>query len=604
MCGIVGYQGQQPAAALLLQGLSRLEYRGYDSAGIALADKRGLALYKEAGRLSVLTARLNGGEGLPQTTGIGHTRWATHGKPSTVNAHPHSSANGRFAVVHNGVIENEAVLRRELIEAGVTLRSDTDTELVAHLLEREECADIWETLRRVTARLTGSFALAIVCAAQPHTVYAVRQHSPLVLGVAEDGVFLASDMPAVIPYTDRVIPLQDGEMACLSNGNYEIRDADGNRIERAAETVAWRVEQADSGEYAHFMLKEIREQPEALAETLFPFLLPDGSVSEEVLPLTADEAAELHRVVLVGCGSAYHAGMVGKQVIERLARISAETDLASEFRYREPLLDAHTLVIFISQSGETADTLAALREAKARGARVLSIVNVAGSSLAMESELVLLTRAGPEIAVATTKAYTAQLAALYLIAIRLAALRGCVDAPRIPQLTACLRELPSQVGQLLDIADAMKTLAETMIDVNDAYFIGRGLDYATAREASLKLKEISYIHSEAYAAGEMKHGSISLIEEGTLVVAIACEPSLLSKTMSNVQEVRARGARAVLITTQAQAGQDVFVIPQTDPLFQASLSIVPLQLLGYYTALFRGCDIDHPRNLAKSVTVE
>lgn len=607
MCGIVGYWGQRPAAPLLLQGLSRLEYRGYDSAGVALSDGSGITVYKEAGRLSVLTARLNGGADLSQTVGIGHTRWATHGAPTTRNAHPHLSANGRFAVVHNGIIENEAALRQELIDAGITLRSDTDTELIAQLLEREERDDIIETLRRVTARLTGSFALGVLCAAQPDTVYAVRQQSPLILGVAEDGLFLASDMPAILPYTRRFVPLQDGELARLSAQGYTIWDAHGQRVEREEREADWDAGQAERGAYAHFMRKEIDEQPEALAATLFPHIGADGSVTAEVLPLIADEARALHRVVLVGCGSAYHAGMVGAQVIERLARVTATAEIASEFRYRQPVLDKNALVIFISQSGETADTLAALREAKRLGARVMSVVNVEGSTLAAESDATLLTRAGPEIAVATTKAYAAQLAALYLVAVRLAVLRGSVDSTEERRLTDELRRLPSMVRRLLGSAGRMHTLAKEQTSLHDAYFIGRGFDHTAALEASLKLKEISYIHSEAYAAGELKHGTISLIEEGTFVAALACDERLNAKTLANVREVRARGARVLLVTTEAVAddtADEVLVIPAIDPLFQASLSIVPMQLFGYYVALERGCDIDRPRNLAKSVTVE
>ena len=607
MCGIVGYCGTRAATPLLLAGLSRLEYRGYDSAGVALADETGLSVYKEAGRLSLLTARLRGGEGFSQTVGIGHTRWATHGKPTTANAHPHLSADGRFAVVHNGIIENEAELRRELLDAGVTLRSETDTELIAQLLQREYQGNVWDALRRVTARLTGSFALGVLYAGEPETVYAARRQSPLVLGVGDGELFLASDMPAILPYTAQFVPLEDGETARLSPDGYAIRGADGEPITRAVQEADWDAESAERGEYAHFMLKEIEEQPEALAATLLPHLTADGAVGDEVLPLTAETAQALRRVVLVGCGSAYHAGVVGRQVIERLAQLPAEAEIASEFRYRQPMLDRHTLVIFISQSGETADTLAALRESKRKGARTLSVVNVAGSTLAAESDAVLPTRAGPEIAVATTKAYTAQLAALYLVAIRLGALRGTMEDGEERRLTAELRTLPHHVRELLGTAERMHALARRQQALSDAYFIGRGTDYAAALEASLKLKEISYIHSEAYAAGELKHGTISLIEEGTFVAALACDATLLPKTLANVREVRARGAWVLLVTTDpdtADAADEVLVIPQVEPLFQASLSIVPLQLFGYYVALERGCDIDRPRNLAKSVTVE
>ncbi len=594
MCGIVGYVGCHPAAPLLLQGLSRLEYRGYDSAGVALADDSGLTVYKEAGRLSLLTARMNGGEDFPQTVGIGHTRWATHGAPTARNAHPHLSADGRFAVVHNGIIENETVLRYALTEAGVTLRSDTDTELIAQLLGRETAGDVWECIRRVTARLEGSFALGILCADQPDCVYAVRYRSPLVLGVAEDGVFLASDLPAVLPYTEQYIALQEGDTACISPRGIEIRDTDGNATERPVCRAVWRSEQTTRGDYEHFMLKEIHEQPDAVGDTLTAYLCDGDTVAEDVLPFTAP----IQRVLLVGCGSAYHAGMVGQYAIERLARIPSQAEVASEFRYRDPVLDEHTLVIFISQSGETADTLAALREAKRRGARVLSVVNVAGSSLANESDAVLLTRAGPEIAVATTKAYAAQVAVMYLIALRLGVLCGTVTAEEERRLVRELRRLPTLLRETLNTVGAMPALQT----VTDAYFIGRGCDYAVAMEAALKLKEISYIHAEAYAAGELKHGTISLIEDGTFVVAVACDEALYGKTIANVHEVRARGARVFTVSTADTA--DGITVPKTEPIFQPLLSIVPLQLLAYTTAKERGCDVDRPRNLAKSVTVE
>lgn len=597
MCGIVGYVGSNPAAPLLLQGLSRLEYRGYDSAGVALMDDSGLAVYKEAGRLALLTARLNGGEGFSQTVGIGHTRWATHGAPTVRNAHPHVSADGRWAVVHNGIIENEAVLRRELCDAGVRLRSDTDTELIAQLLERETAVDGVERIRRVTARLDGSFALGIVCADQPDTVYAVRQHSPLVLGVAEDGILLASDLPAVLPYTERYVALQEGDTARITRHGATIYDRDGACVERPVCEATGQREQAERGEYEEFMLKEIHEQPRAVEDTLTAYLR-DDTVAEDVLPLTAEQAIALRRVVLVGCGSAYHAGMVGQYVIERLARIPSYAELASEFRYRQPVLDDNALVIFISQSGETADTLAALREAKRHGARIVSVVNVAESSLSNESEAVVYTRAGPEIAVATTKAYAAQLAAVYLIALRLAALRG-MDGAEQHRLVHALRQLPSKIEDVLESADTIRDIADGLQAVTDVYFIGRGTDYAVAMEGALKLKEISYIHAEAYAAGELKHGTISLIEDGTVVVAVACDEALRGKTTSNIHEVRARGARVLTVGT---AG--TITVPATEPLFAPSLSIVPLQLLAYYTAKVRGCDVDHPRNLAKSVTVE
>ncbi len=605
MCGIVGYCGKQAAAPRLLSGLSRLEYRGYDSAGIALADDSGLSVYKEAGRLAVLAARLHGGEGFPQTVGIGHTRWATHGKPVTVNAHPHLSDDGRFAVVHNGIIENEAILRQELLDAGVTLRSDTDTELIAQCLQREFDGNVITALQRLMKRLQGSFALGILYAGEPRCVYAVRRQSPLVLGVADEGLFLASDIPAILPYTAQFVPLENGEIARISEGIYTIYDADGQEVEREIQAVEWSAESAERCAYPHFMLKEIEEQPSAIAATLLPYIREDGGVEAEVLPLSEKEACALRRVIFVGCGSAYHAGMVGRQVTERLAQVVSEAEIASEFRHRQPLLDEHTLVVFISQSGETADTLAALREAKRQGARTVSVVNVMGSTLAAESDAVLPTRAGPEIAVATTKAYSAQLAAVYLLAVRLGVLRGTVDTTEEQRLTAAMRSLPPLVREVLATAPRMEALAKRHTETADAYFIGRGMDYAAAMEASLKLKEISYIHSEAYASGELKHGTISLMEDDTFVVALSCEPSLAAKTLANVREVKARGAWVLLVTTDASdVADETLIIPQTEPLFQASLSVVPLQLFGYFVARERGCDIDHPRNLAKSVTVE
>ena len=597
MCGIVGYVGRQAAAPLLLEGLSKLEYRGYDSAGVALLSESGIAVYKEAGRLSVLTARLHGGEGLTQTAGIGHTRWATHGAPTACNAHPHLSDNGKFAVVHNGFIENEAELRRELIEVGVTLRSDTDTELVAQLLQREMQGDVLAALRCVAQRLRGSFALGVVYAEEPDRVYALRHQSPLVIGVGEGEVWLASDVPALLSHTRRLTVLQDGDCACLTADGFCVYAASGEAVERVPEPIAWQADAAERGEFEHFMLKEIYEQPEAVEATVTA-LLTTGAI-----PLNEAEARSLTRVVLVGCGSAYHAAMVGAQVMERLARVTAVAEIASEYRYRNPVTDSNTWVICISQSGETADTLAALREAKRRGARVAAVVNVAESTLARESDVVFPTCAGPEMAVATTKAYAAQLAVLYAVAVRLAALRGTIDKVEEQRLTAELLRLPQKIREALHTAEAMRELAESLPMVRDAYFMGRGIDYAAALEGALKLKEISYVHAEAYAAGELKHGTISLVEKGTLVVAVSTDGVLRDKLLANVREVRARGAFVVTVGCEAEADVTV-TVPSGESLFGASLSVVPLQFLAYYTAERRGLDIDRPRNLAKSVTVE
>lgn len=598
MCGIVGYQGTEAAARWLLDGLSRLEYRGYDSAGIGLADESGLTVYKEAGRLAVLTARLGGGEGLAQTVGIGHTRWATHGAPTVQNAHPHLSGNGQYAVVHNGIIENEAALRKELTEGGITLRSETDTELIAQLLEQGDDDDPVSAIRRTVKRLHGSFALGILCAATPQCVYAVRRGSPLLVGVTEHGAMIASDAQALLPFTRRFVSLDEGEIACLHDGTFTLYGEMG-------ETYCKRVMEADQdavtaerGDYAHFMLKEIEEQPEAFAKTVDALL-------EEQLPLSEEEARQLRRVLFVGCGSAYHAGLVGVRVFERLVGLPAAAEVASEFRYRQLPPDNETLVIVISQSGETADTLAALRRAKEAGAPTISVVNVAGSSMARESDHTWLTRAGPEVAVATTKGYTTQLGALYVAAIQLASLRKAIDDTEIKRLTTALRRLPSVLNEALSLGGKIHAIAKRYAHVTDAYFIGRGADHAVAWEASLKLKEISYIHSEAYAAGELKHGTISLIEDGTLVVALACETETAMKTMANVQETVARGARVILFTTdETLAAHDVVCIPPCESLFLPSVLAIPLQLFGYYMALERGCDIDRPRNLAKSVTVE
>ncbi len=542
-----------------------------------------------------------------QTVGIGHTRWATHGKPSLANAHPQVSDDGRFAVVHNGIIENASALRRELTASGVFMRSDTDTEVIAQLLQREFRGDMNDAIRRVTERLEGSLALGIVYAGEPHCLYAVRRRSPLLLGVADDGVLLASDVSALLSHTHSYVAMQDGEHARLSADGYTIYDADGRPVEREVQKIEWNSEAAQRGHYAHFMRKEIEEQPTAIAETLRSYLTGDGEASETALPLPGVTINKLQRVVLVGCGSAYHAGIVGREALEQLAQLPTAVELASEFRDRSRFLNDQTLVIAISQSGETADTLAALREAKRRGAPTLAIVNVPGSTLAAESDAVFFTRAGPEVAVATTKAYSTQLVALYLIALRLADLRGTVDHHDRRCLTAALQALPSRVETALQTAERLHSLARERKKMRDAYFIGRGMDYAVAAEAALKLKEISYIHAEAYAAGELKHGTLSLIEQDTLVVAIACDGKSRDKTLANVQEVRARGAWVLLVTDEPaspDAADEILQIPATHPLLRASTTIIPMQLLAYYTALERGCDIDYPRNLAKSVTVE
>ena len=609
MCGIVGFVGQKPAAPLLLDGLAKLEYRGYDSAGIALSGTSGIEIAKYKGRLSILREKIHDGEGLPESTGIGHTRWATHGKPSDENSHPHRSQNGLFAVVHNGIIENYVRLKQELLNEGYTFVSETDTEVVAHLLEKYYNGDFFAAVRAAVDRLEGSYALGILCADHPEELIAVRNASPLIVGLADIGNFIASDIPAILPYTRRILQLADHEMARLTKSFVQVYDAQGAPIDKPEIVVDWDVASAEKGGYDHFMIKEIMEQPTALHATISPRIDESGGIALDGIQLTADQLRQINRIFIVACGSAYHAGVVGKYVLEKLTRIPVEADLASEFRYRDPIVDDRSLVIIISQSGETADTLAALREAKKRGARVLSIVNVVGSSIASESDDVLYTWAGPEISVATTKAYSTQLTMLYLLAFDIARKLERIDELEERRLISALSRLPETVEEILRQAPTVQRLAQRYAYLEHAYFIGRNLDYAVALEASLKLKEISYIHSEAYAAGELKHGTISLIEEGTFVVALACCEKLVDKTMSNVKEVKARGAEVLLVTTEDAAHllpevDHVLIIPKTDPLLTASLEVIPLQLLGYYIALARNCDIDKPRNLAKSVTVE
>ncbi len=609
MCGIVGYIGKKPAAPLLLDGLAKLEYRGYDSAGIALNSVNGVSIHKAKGRLSTLSEMVDGGKDMPETLGIGHTRWATHGKPSDVNSHPHRSASGKFAVVHNGIIENYLSLIAELEAEGVTFVSETDTEVVAHLLEKYYTGDFMAAVKATVKRLEGSFALGILCADYPAELIAVRNASPLIVGLSEEGNFIASDIPAILAHTRRVVHLLDYDVVHLTADSVKVYDANGDEVQREPFTVDWDVASAEKGGYAHFMIKEIMEQPTALEATISPRIGEAGDIVLDGIHLTAEQLKEFDRLHIVACGSAYHVGIVGKYVMESLTRMPVEVDLASEFRYRDPIVDERSLVIIISQSGETADTLAALREAKKRGARVLSVVNVVGSSIANESDDVLYTWAGPEIAVATTKAYSTQLTMIYLIAVYIAKMLERIDDDKARHLIGQIVRIPDAVREVLKLAPTLEQLAQRYAYLDHAYYIGRNLDYAVSMEASLKLKEISYVHSEAYAAGELKHGTISLIEEGTFVVGLACCDRLLDKTLSNIKEVKARGAEVLLLTTEDNAAvvpeaDHVVYIPKLDELFMPSLEVVPMQLLAYYVALARKCDIDKPRNLAKSVTVE
>ena len=608
MCGIVGYIGEKQAAPILLDGLSKLEYRGYDSAGIAVYDGENIHMKKAAGRLKVLSELTHDGAMLPGTVGIGHTRWATHGAPSDVNAHPHYNKMETIAVVHNGIIENYLKLKKKLLEKGYEFLSETDTEVLAHLLDYYYNGDPLTAITKVMHRVEGSYALGIIFKDHPDTLYAVRKDSPLIVGKSESGNLIASDVPAVLKYTRDVYFIQNEEIAALTRDSITFYNVDEEEIQKESTTIEWDINAAEKGGYEHFMLKEMYEQPNTVRDTLSP-RLKNGTVEIEELGMTDDEIRSLKKLHIVACGSAYHTGFTSKYVFEGMARIPVEVDLASEFRYRDPILDEGDLVIIISQSGETADSLAALREAKARGARTLGIVNVVGSSIAREADNVMYTWAGPEIAVATTKAYSAQLIAQYLLAIKFALVRGTVTDQEAAGMLGDLKKLPEQIERLLSSKEKIQKFANRFIAARDVFFIGRGIDYAISMEGSLKLKEISYVHSEAYAAGELKHGTISLIEEGTLVAAVATQNSLFKKTLSNIVEVRTRGAFVLAVTNEGnteieKAADYVIYIPQTNQYFTNSLAIIPLQLFSYYVAVGRGCDVDKPRNLAKSVTVE
>ena len=613
MCGIIGFAGKQDQAApILLDGLERMEYRGYDSAGIAVrSEKEGLQVRKTKGRLQALSNLTHGGADLAGTLGIGHTRWATHGEPNDANAHPHVSENGSIALVHNGIIENYLEIKEHLIKLGVTFSSDTDSEVVAQLLEYHynECRNMLEAVGRVLRRIEGSYAFGIICSDYPNALIAARKDSPLILGRGENGNFIASDVTAIIKHTRDVIYMEDGEIAVVTPNSIDVFDDELIPVDKKYNIVDWDVSAAEKGGYAHFMFKEILEQPEAIRKTISPRIL-EGRVVLDDITLTAEYARSISHIYMVACGSAYHAGIVGKYVWERLLRRPVEVVLASEFRYSEPPVDQNTLVITISQSGETLDTMAALREAKRLGGRTLAICNVVGSSIAREADDVLYTWAGPEIAVATSKGYSTQLAALDLVGLYLADLLGTVEASEYGSILTELQVLPEKMQQYLTNFEDVQYFASRYFNHNSVFFIGRNLDYAMGLEGSLKLKEISYIHSEAYASGELKHGTISLIEPGTLVVALGTHGPLFDKAMSNVVEVKARGAEVLAVTTESfrekmeKTANGVIAVPDTHPILQPSLGIVPLQLFAYYVALQRGCDIDKPRNLAKSVTVE
>lgn len=609
MCGIVGYVGFHQAAPLLLDGLSKLEYRGYDSAGMAIMDESNkIEVVKAKGRLQVLREMTDNGNSVHGLCGVGHTRWATHGEPSVKNAHPHFNKDKTIAVVHNGIIENYQSIRDRLTKKGYEFISQTDTEAVAQLLDHYYQGDPLEALTKVMVRVEGSYALGVLFQDHPGEVYAVRKDSPLIVGTSEEGNFIASDVPAILNHTKNVYYIENMEIVKLTNDGICFYNLDKEEIEKEMVTISWDAEAAEKGGYEHFMLKEIYEQPKAVRDTINPRIKEDRIEIEE-LEMTEEEIKSINKIYIVACGSAYHVGVTAKYVIEGMARIPVEVDLASEFRYRDPIMEKDSLVIVISQSGETADSLAALRAVKEKGVRVLGIVNVVGSSIAREADNVMYTWAGPEIAVATTKAYSTQLVAIYLIGILFGKIRNTITEEEYAQYVAELKEIPDKIQTILGDRERIQWFANKFAASHDVFFIGRGLDYGIGLEGSLKMKEVSYIHSEAYAAGELKHGPISLIEKGILVVGIATQPRLYDKMVSNMAEVKARGAYIMGVTNYGNYDMEdtadfTVYVPKTNPYFTTSLAIIPLQLLGYYTTLAKGLDVDKPRNLAKSVTVE
>ena len=612
MCGIVGYTGMHSAAPVLLDGLSKLEYRGYDSAGIAVRDgEKQAEVIKAKGRLKKLIDKTNGGDSVPGTCGIGHTRWATHGEPSENNAHPHMSDDGNVVAVHNGIIENYQELKDKLIRNGYTFYSETDTEVAVKLVDyyykKYEGTPV-DALTHAMVRIRGSYALAIMFKEYPEEIYVARKDSPMILGVENGESFIASDVPAILKYTRNVYYIGNLEMARVRKGEITFFNLDGDEVEKQPKVIEWDAEAAEKAGFEHFMIKEIHEQPKAVADTLNS-VLHDGVIDLSDVGLSEEEIKNISQIYIVACGSAYHVGMAAQYVLEDLAKIPVRVELASEFRYRKPLLDKNGLAIIISQSGETADSLAALREAKSKGVRTLGIVNVIGSSIAREADNVFYTLAGPEISVATTKAYSTQLIASYLLAIQFAKVREEITQEQYDGLIAELQTLPEKIQKIIDDKERLQWFASKQVNAKDIFFIGRGIDYAISMEGSLKMKEISYIHSEAYAAGELKHGTISLIEDGTLVIGCLTQPALYEKTVSNMVECKSRGAYLMGLTTYGNYNIEdtadfVTYIPKTDPHFATSLAVIPLQLMGYYVSVAKGLDVDKPRNLAKSVTVE
>ncbi|ASW42373.1 glutamine--fructose-6-phosphate transaminase (isomerizing) [Clostridium isatidis] len=608
MCGIVGYLGRNKASEILVEGLSKLEYRGYDSAGIAVLDEGKIDVNKCKGRLANLESKISN-KTVKGSLGIGHTRWATHGEPSDVNSHPHTNEAGTIAVVHNGIIENYIELREWLISEGYNFKSQTDTEVIPHLVDYYYNGDLLDAFIKATKKLSGSYAIGIICKDEPNKLIAVRKDSPLIVGVGEEESFIASDIPAILNHTRDIYLLEDNEFVIIDNNGIKILNSDKEEIKKEIFHVTWDANSAEKGGYDHFMLKEIHEQPKAVKDTLAGRITLGEKVKLDDVKISKEELESINRVYIVACGTAYNAGVVGKSILEKTIKLPVETDIASEFRYREPIIDKNTLMIVLSQSGETADTLAAIRLAKENNARVLAITNVVGSSIAREADDVLYTWAGPEIAVASTKAYVTQIITLYIVALYIAEMKGTMTEEEINEIKEGLLGLSDKIATIFKYEDEIKAIAESNKDKEDMYYLGRGLDYAVAMEGSLKTKEISYIHSEAYAAGELKHGTIALIEEGTPVIALATQENLFEKTVSNVREVSTRGAKVLGIAMEGhdtieKVVDNVIYIPRVSPILAPVLSVVPLQLFSYHIAKARGCDIDKPRNLAKAVTVE
>ncbi|MHB9095734.1 MAG: glutamine--fructose-6-phosphate transaminase (isomerizing) [Eubacteriales bacterium] len=609
MCGIVGYIGDKKAVPILIEGLQKLEYRGYDSAGVAIFENGNIEIRKFKGRLAVLEDHLKK-ETLSGSLGIGHTRWATHGEPSDINSHPHSNCSGDIVLVHNGIIENYMTIKTMLMDKGYEFQSDTDTEVLAHYIDFFYEGDLIEAVKKVLEKVRGSYAFAVISRREPDKMICVRKENPLIVGVGVGENFIASDIPAILNHTRKIYLLNENELAVVQKDKITFYNEEGNEVKKEIFEVNWDVSAAEKGGYEHFMIKEIHEQPKAVKDTMTSRIALDSDIIKlDDITLTKEQLDGFNKIFIVACGTAYHAGMVGKYVIEKLARIPVEVDIASEFRYRNPLVDEKTLVIIVSQSGETLDTLAALKEAKKKGARVLSIVNVVGSSIARESHEVLYTWAGPEIAVASTKAYTTQLIAFYEIALHMARLKGTLADSEIAKIKEDMMKLPAQIEEALVHKETIQKFAAKNSNAKDVFFLGRGLDYAVALEGSLKLKEISYIHSEAYAAGELKHGTIALIEKGTIVLTVLTQDDLYEKLVSNVKEVKARGAYVFAIAKEGRTeiesvADQTLYIPEVSDILAPVVSVIPLQLLAYYMAVEKGCDVDKPRNLAKSVTVE